>query len=181
MKNLTYEVDENCRVVPGPQSSTHNFEKLKALLLSKDLGKDKGWIKNDFAFLDGEVNLMDDDNMVALQSYPRSGSTLLRRLMEQVTGVYTGADEQDVSLANLGLLGQEHTSTENRVWMTKTQSPMQSKTSISFMANKMICLVRNPLDVIASHAEHLNMRSHNLSTAESFDDNFPEWWSDFVK
>ena len=29
---------------------------------------------------------------VAIASYPRSGNTLMRALMEQVTGVYTGSD-----------------------------------------------------------------------------------------
>ena len=43
------------------------------------------------AFLDG----LEDDNeqdAVALASYPRSGNTLLRKYLEKVTGLFTGSD-----------------------------------------------------------------------------------------
>ena len=41
-------------------------------------------------FLDGAVNLAGD--RVAFQSFVRSGNTFLRRYLEEITGVYTGAD-----------------------------------------------------------------------------------------
>ena len=43
--------------------------------------------------------------MVALQSYPRSGNNALRRLIETVTGVFTGADGSDLPLLMQGMLG----------------------------------------------------------------------------
>ena len=42
------------------------------------------------AFLDGKTDMT--GFKVAFQSFPRSGNTFLRRYLEQITGVYTGAD-----------------------------------------------------------------------------------------
>ena len=43
-----------------------------------------------FTFLDGTKKMF--GNMIALQSFPKSGSTLLRCYFEAITGVVTGSD-----------------------------------------------------------------------------------------
>jgi hypothetical protein len=43
-------------------------------------------------FLDGKVNM--SGNKVALCSYPRSGNSLTRKLLEQITGIATGCESK---------------------------------------------------------------------------------------
>ena len=76
----TYQFDEKCRIVPGPDTPTFNFVDLKQLLLSKDLSRDVEFEKSDIRFLDGTVGMK--GNMVAFQSFPRCGNTFLRRFVE---------------------------------------------------------------------------------------------------
>ena len=104
-----------------------NFGWLKEILLSKDLdrAKELDWAENgEYRFLDGKVDL--SGNAVAFQSFPRTGNTFLRRFLEDITGIYTGADMNTdwcTMEAMMGLLGTYHTSEENRVWITKTHYP----------------------------------------------------------
>ena len=94
-------------MVPGPKTERVNFTELKELLLSKDLSRATEIdTKSDLRFLDGKVDMQ--GNMVAFQSFPRTGNTFLRRFIEQITGVYTGAD-MNINItfheAMMGLLG----------------------------------------------------------------------------
>ena len=59
----------------------------------------------DMRFLDGQFDLAGSSNMVVLQSYPRAGTNALRHLMEMLTGVFTGADQNDMPLLMQGMLG----------------------------------------------------------------------------
>ena len=106
-----YVFDERGRVRPGADFHSVNFDYLKELLLSKRDRKKEAriqWANEDeFRFLDGNTNLWGD--MVAFQSFPRSGNTFLRRYLEQITGVVTGADmnvEETLPEILWGLLGQ---------------------------------------------------------------------------
>ena len=104
-----YIFDDRLRLVPGPLAPVVNFNKLKELLLSKDLSRvselahaDQG----EFRFLDRKVNLT--GNMIAFQSFARCGNTFLRRFLEQITGIFTGSDmniTQTFNEAMMGLMG----------------------------------------------------------------------------
>ena len=62
------------------------------LLKSKDeaLWENAKWMfDGQFRFLDGEPN---KSQKVAFCSFPRSGNTFLRRYIEMLTGICTGAD-----------------------------------------------------------------------------------------
>ena len=137
--------------------------------MSKDLSLDKNFNSEDFRFLDGSVNMT--GNRVAFQSFSRSGNTFLRRFMEQITGVYTGCDmsiEKTFFEAMMGLAGQAHVNDNDTVWMTKTHFPLRmGRDELPFTAEKMFCVVRNPLDVIASYAYFVCMKSHSLLPEES--------------
>ena len=101
--------DDRLRLVPGKLAPRENFEKLKELLLSKNLSRiselahaDHGELR----FLDGKVDLT--GNMVAFQSFARCGNTFLRRFIEQITGVFTGSDMSIIQTfheAMMGLVG----------------------------------------------------------------------------
>lgn len=41
-------------------------------------------------FLDAQVSMI--GNRVAFASFPRSGNSFLRKMIEQITGVFTGSD-----------------------------------------------------------------------------------------
>ena len=102
---------------------------------------------------------------VAMQSFARSGNTFLRRYLEIISGIYTGADmniKHTFFEAMMGLLGQNITSDSNLVWVTKTHYPHAIPGDKAFKAEKMIVIARNPLDVIPSFANLVNTHSHSL-------------------
>ena len=51
----------------------------------------------------------------------------------------------------------------------------------SFKAQKMFCIVRNPIDVFPSYASLRLLTSHSLELNEKLNETFPEWWDQFVK
>ena len=76
-------------------------------------------------FLDGKETVYPK---IALQAYPKSGSLYVRKLLQAVTGVYTGsAESNELSLAEVlteNMPGSEVTCDSNRVWITKTHWPV---------------------------------------------------------
>ena len=135
------------------KTPTVNFKWLKEVLLSKDREDELKWANNEFRFLDGKVDMT--GNMVAFHSYPRCGNTFLRSLIERISGVYTGADmniDWCTMEAMMGLLGTYHVCDERTVWITKTHYPMGNGSEAPFNAQKMIIIVRNPIDAIPSFA-----------------------------
>lgn len=47
-------------------------------------------ISGEFKFLDGKVNM--NGNKVAFATFPRVGNSFLRKIIESVSGVFTGSD-----------------------------------------------------------------------------------------
>lgn len=120
------------RIRPGPETPTLNFTYMKELLLSKDLNRlnELKWIDENggtFRFLDETVSM--EGTRVAFASFPRSGNSFLRRLIELSTGMVTGSDHKmDISL-NLqicGLMGEAHTGHEDNVMIVKTHHPLRN-------------------------------------------------------
>ena len=177
-----YEFDKNCHVVPSSKTPTTNFNSLKEYLLSNDPAVVKDF-KKDVRFLDGKVSL--DGERVACLSFMRSGSTFLRQLLEKVTGIYTGQnDSSSASLyeAMMGRAGQGHVSDNDKVWITSSHFPFKTaETRQTIEAQRVICVVRNPLDVIASYAYTSSTMSHSLMPQESLPEAFPEWWKVWVR
>ena len=116
---------------------------------------------------------------------PRSGNSFLRRVLELVTGVYTGSDlNLDVNLNMIGgnVAGEETVSHENLCWITKTHWPLESPPgSAKFSAQKCISVVRNPIDILPSLALLANLASHSLQSEVPLNQVDPEWWDRFVK
>ena len=61
---------------------------------------------------------------------PRTGNSFLRKVLETITGIYTGADMNlDLTLHitfNGRMAGEETVSQDNLVWITKTHWPVES-------------------------------------------------------
>ena len=80
----------------------------------------------------------------------------------------------------MGLLGQDHVCDDQTVWVTKTHYPF-NKDCKAFKAQKMFCIVRNPLDAFPSYASLRTLISHSLEINENLSVRYPRWWDGFVK
>ena len=120
---------------------------------------------SDIEFLNGDG----DHEKIVISSYPRSGNTLTRSYLEQLTRIYTGSDCQihrtlNKQLQSAGLCGESEI--DNKVWIVKTHYPKRTG-SQKFIANRAIVVVRSPLDCIASLFNMIGTLSHSESLSES--------------
>ena len=121
---------------------------------------------------------------VALASFPGSGNTWVRCLVEKITGVCTGSNVCDVSLRASGFVG-EHVDS-NAVVLVKTHdsNPRWAVTTSSYEVgsfSKAVVLVRNPFDALVSEWHRkvanglrdstVNVESHVARAGE-------EWFSE---
>ncbi|CAN0159257.1 unnamed protein product, partial [Phaeothamnion confervicola] len=119
----------------------------------------------------------------ALVSYPRSGNTLLRRLLESVTGVVTGSDTRpdrtlSRSLTALGMQGEGVV--DARVSVVKTHYPERHGYR-RFRADRAIVLVRNPFDAIDSYFNMALTNTHDKSLHDSVYSDFADLWDGMVR
>ena len=135
-------------------------------------------------FLDGSEPLNSDKhaNRIQFTSFPRSGNSFLRRLIESVSGVTTGSSIPlivDLALQIQGSKGEGYIN--DQVWIVKTHHPMLMPFNSTFCANKTIVVVRNPLDAFDSFANLANTMSHGVKTNYEYYEEYPEWWAWWVK
>lgn len=95
---------------------------------------------------------------VLLASYPRSGNSFLRRLLEEHTGVVTGSDSRSnrtlsASLLRFGFRGEGIT--DASVWVVKSHFP-ERMGYVRVRVHRGVLLVRNPFDAIES-AFHMGL------------------------
>ena len=171
-------------ILTGPETETISFPELRELLLSKDQDSYErlSVLNSQCKFLDAKTDLTGD--RIAMQSFVRSGNTFLRKYLEEITGVFTGADmhiSHTFFESMMGLLGQYITNDSNRVWITKTHWPHSIPGDKAFPAEKMIVIARNPIDVFPSFANLVNTHSHSLQVNERFDQDKPEFWEQWVR
>ena len=83
------------------------------------------------------------------------------------------------SLQCMGLKGEFIA--DDRTWIVKAHHPMLLPGVIQFKSDKVICCVRNPLDVILSFASLGNTMSHTAQPEFDYSKDFPEWWDWWVK
>lgn len=104
----------------------------------------------------------DSGKRVALASFPGSGSTWSRTLLEQVTGIYTGAIYCDKTLKAEGFVGEFITS--GNVVVIKTHqhqvnlSNPDRKHGLSF--DEAIFVIRNVFDAIFSERKRSSSKNH---------------------
>ena len=102
---------------------------------------------------------------VVLASYPRSGNSLLRSLLESVSGVITGSDTApnrtlSMALQRCGVRGEGVV--DERCWVVKSHYP-ERRGCEAFAAARGVLLVRNPWDVIDSYFNMTLTNSHNTT------------------
>ena len=177
-----YMLDNNMRVRARPSTPVLNMHELMEVLRSKDvkLWKKSAWMfEGEFKFLDGTPN---NWNKLAFASFPRSGNTFLRKVCEMLTGVSTGADNTlhiNVSLQMMGMKGEDVV--DDTVWICKTHSPWNMPFAPPFKANKMMCVIRNPLDVVLSWLNLVSLFNHSSKMEFEPCKEYPVWWDWWVK
>jgi len=120
---------------------------------------------------------------IALVSYPRSGNSLLRSLLEASTGVLTGSDalpEARLSrqLQQAGLRGEGVC--DHRVWLVKSHWPERRGAS-AFAAHAAILVVRSPFDCIDSYFNMVLTASHNASVPDGDYERLRPGWAAHVR
>jgi Sulfotransferase domain len=117
---------------------------------------------------------------VLLVSYPRSGNTLLRTLLERITGYVTGSDtrpDRSLSreLAEQHNLAGEGVTATSRCNFVKTHWPERAGCR-PFTGQRAIVLVRNPYDAIDSYWNMNATKSHTKTLADEVYDRFRDKW-----
>ena len=99
---------------------------------------------------------------IALASYPGSGNSWVRQLLESATGIYTGAEYCDPAYVAAGMIG-EHVNTSN-VLAVKTHTPLFTHVKVNKLKyDKAIYIVRSPFDaILAEHSRLAATRSKKL-------------------
>jgi hypothetical protein len=120
---------------------------------------------------------------VAIVSYPRSGNSLMRGLLETLTGVYTGCDTRpDRSLSQelqqYGMKGEGVV--DESVWFVKSHFPERVGWK-PFAVRKAIVVVRNPWDAIDSYFNMTLTNTHNKSVHESQYARFADRWDGMLR
>ena len=91
--------------------------------------------------------------IVALGSFPGSGNSWVRELLESATGIYTGAVYCDGSYVAAGMIG-EGVTTENVIAIKTHDWPYAAKKRIKL--DKAIYIVRSPFgSILAEHNRYL--------------------------
>ena len=114
---------------------------------------------------DGEHRFLHGDpinwNKVAFTSYPRSGNSFLRKIIENVTGVVTGCVMR-YNITRLQIMGFKGEGIVNdTTWIVKAHHPLLSPKCLAFTGYKTFVIVRNPLDVFPSFAGMHNTLTHS--------------------
>lgn len=106
----------------------------------------------------------------------------MRRVLEKSLGIATGSTgslHTGTYLQINGLKGQHIC--DERVWITKAHHPSAQPGTLTFEADKVLHVVRNPLDVILSFASLCNSFSHSAVLDFDFAAEYPKWWDWWVK
>ena len=170
------------RIRSSPGTKTINLQHLIELLKSRDeaLWIEYAWqFDGETRFLDGQPNI---GNKVAFASWPRSGNSFLRRYLELMTGIVTGSDNTlhtNVILQLQGMKGENIT--DDTVWIAKTHSPWCMYDAQVFHCNKMIVIIRNPLDTFISWLNLIAQCNHNTEAPFEYELAYPKLWNWWIR
>ena len=79
----------------------------------------------------------------------------------------------------MGLMGEGIV--DERTWIVAGHHPFLLQGAIKYTSNKVIVLVRNPLDVLPSYASMCNTLNHSAKPEFEYEEAYPEWWDWFVR
>ena len=111
-----------------------------------------------------DMHFINGTRVVTLVSFPGSGNTWTRLLLEQVTGIFTGSIYCDEDLRSSGFFGEQIIS--SNVLAVKTHYPGAGKPKLGFSnpahVDGVIFIMRNPLDSMVAERKRqvLGTNSH---------------------
>ena len=188
IKFPTYELGDNLRLIPGPDTPTVKFSWLKDLLLSKDLARNSEleWASKELRFLDGLDDLT--GNRISFVSFPRTGNTMTRGYLETLTGIHTGSSMDLILTSSFqisGMGGEDHVCDDKDVWITKTHWPNGARKGFlverEFWTDRAIIITRNPIDVLVSLFYMGQLASHSMTCVEKINEAFAPEWDNYIR
>jgi len=69
---------------------------------------------------------------------------------------------------------------DDSIWIAKTHHPYVMVDQPPMTVNKIISIVRNPIDVLPSWLSLTMLHSHYGKVPFDFEQDYPEWWDWFV-
>jgi hypothetical protein len=116
---------------------------------------------------DDNLEFLKNNGVTLLVSYPRSGNTLLRTLLERITCIVTGSDTRpdrtlSKALAEAHNLVGEGITQQTKTCFVKTHWPERTGCRI-FEGHRVILIIRNPFDAIDSYW-NLNVTNTHTET-----------------
>ena len=184
----TRRLRERCRARGRQMNGHETFTVYARNKSTRELAKEE-WMSTSFTwpvsmellrFLDPSEE--DWGGVTILASYPRSGNTLLRTLLERVTGVVTGADTRpdrpmSKSLAlQYNLVGEGVT---QGVRVVKTHYPERQGYPVH-SGRKAIVLIRNPYDAIDSYWNFNLTNTHTETVTDEIYTRFAEMFDNLA-
>jgi hypothetical protein len=71
--------------------------------------------------------------------------------------------------------------TDDRVWIVKAHHPGLIPKNLQLISDKVLCCVRNPLDIIMSLACFSNTMNHSVKPDFEVDEIYPDYWDWFIR
>jgi Sulfotransferase domain len=127
-----------------------------------------------------------DSGLTLLVSYPRSGNSLARSLLEQCTGLVTGSDtrpdfdlSQELSVVH-GMVGEGITSSRT-AFAVKSHWPERGGSAPVPHGRRAIVLTRNPYDAIDSYWNMCATKSHTRTVTDDVYERFRSKYEELVR
>lgn len=119
---------------------------------------------------------------IGLITFPRCGNTFMRKYMQNITGIITGADMDlmETGVFQSGAMPGEEI-TDASVWIKKSHDPFKPPgVSNIHKCNKAICVVRNPYDAFISMISFIS-GDHAGGLNQDMQKDIPAVWQEFVR
>ncbi|CAB4055931.1 unnamed protein product [Lepeophtheirus salmonis] len=91
----------------------------------------------------------------ALVSYPGSGNTWLRYLLDTSVGIFTGSRYKDLEIQSSGMWGEIRPWNDGSTLVQKTHDASHGHVLTDFKGGRGLLLIRNPYDAILSNRNYL--------------------------
>lgn len=173
-----------CRPVPGKTTAELTIQEWEAATTRGDDGQHAAALSL-LRFSSSRPDNLRQHNGTLLVSYPRSGNTLMRTLLERVTGIVTGSDTRpDRSLSKElaekhGMVGEGITQA-SKVVFVKTHWPERTGNQV-YEGKRAILLVRNPYDAIDSYWNLNATKSHTRTVTDEVYTRFADKFDRLVR
>jgi len=156
---------------------SHTSVKKRQLVFSSNLKSRLPWEKDDECSQYKISHLVPKSSPAcALASYPGSGNTWLRYLIEGATGVFTGSRYKDLQIQMYGLWGEIRDWQDGTTIVQKTHDSHPNHVKNDF-EGRGILILRNPYDAVLSDHNFLFGGHMGVGPASSYD---RKDWESFV-